>query len=239
MKGLVVFILCQFFCLQFLFAQEVTNQFWLEYRPTYVFSPKIKVDMRLSFRDEFDDTNWHTWEARFIPVLKLGKGFDVNLGLSFLETSQSLVLSTTEVRLAPGVRYHLPWERVELGAWLRVELRWVHDKQESEWNYTTRPRLRFFTDIPINAKSMKGDHFFYATSFLEFFYQDDEDVQERYAQRMWFRVGLGYKLNQNLRFEASYTRQDSKNTIQTSYEDFTNENIFVLAMRHKFDKKKK
>ena len=37
MKGLVVFILCQFFCLHFLFAQEVTNQFWLEYRPTYVF----------------------------------------------------------------------------------------------------------------------------------------------------------------------------------------------------------
>lgn len=239
MKTLVVFFLCQIFCLHFLYAQEVTNQFWLEYRPTYVFTPKVKLDMRLSFRDEFDDTNWHTWEARFIPVIKLGKGFDANLGLSFLETSQSLVLSTTEVRLAPGVRYKLPWKRVELGAWLRLEFRWVHDKQQSAWNYTTRPRLRFFTDIPINAKSMEGDHFFYASSFVEFFYQDDSDVQERYAQKLWMRVGLGYKLNKSLRFEVLYTRQDSKNTIQTSFEDLTNENIFVLALRHKLKTKQK
>ncbi len=239
MKGLVIFILCQFFCLPSSVAQDVTEQIWLEYRPTYVFTPKIKLDMRLSFRDEFDDTNWHTWEARFIPVIKLGKGFDVNLGLSFLETSQSLVLSTTEVRLAPGVRYHLPWERVDLGAWLRLEFRWVHDKQQSEWNYTTRPRLRFFTDIPINAKSMKGDHFFYASSFVEFFYQDDSDVQERYAQKLWMRVGLGYKLNKSLRFEVLYTRQDSKNTINASFEDLTNENIFVLALRHKLKTKQK
>ena len=169
MKGLVAFILCQFFCLQFLFAQEVTNQFWLEYRPTYVFSPKVKVDMRLSFRDEFDDTNWHTWEARFIPVLKLGKGFDVNLGLSFLETSQSLVLSTTEVRLAPGVRYHLPWERVELGAWLRVELRWVHDNRNQNGIIQPGPGSGFSPTYLSMQKAWKETIFSMPPHFLNFF----------------------------------------------------------------------
>jgi len=235
----VVFILLHFFCMHFLHAQDVTNQLWLEYRPTYTFTPKFKVDVRFSFRDEFDETNWHTWEARFIPVLKLPKNFDVNFGLSFLQTSQYLYLTTSEFRLAPGVRYKLPWERIVLGAWARVELRWVYEREPAEWTYTTRPRLRIFTDIPINAKSMKEENFFYISSFFEFFYQNDKDLQERYAKRYWFRLGLGYKLNQKLRFEALYTRQDSKNTIDTSFEDFTKENIFVFAVRHNINKLKK
>ena len=64
---------------------------------------------------------------------------------------------------------------------------------------------------------MKEEHFFYVSSFAEFFYQNDEDLQERYAKRYWFRLGLGYKLNQNFRFEALYNRQDSKNTIDHNF----------------------
>ncbi|MGB5393136.1 MAG: DUF2490 domain-containing protein [Lutimonas sp.] len=221
------------FCFNHLNAQKVANQIWLEYRPTYNFNPKFKVDMRFSFRDEFDETNWHTWEARAIPVYKLSKRFDVNFGISFLETTQNIQLSTSEIRFAPGLRYHVPWERIELGAWARVELRSVYEKQLDEWTYTTRPRLRIFTDIPINAKSMKEENFVYASSFAEFFYQNDEDLQERYAKRYWFRLGLGYKLNQNWRFEFLYNRQDSKNTIDQSLADTSKENIFVFAVRHK------
>ncbi|MGB5263762.1 MAG: DUF2490 domain-containing protein, partial [Lutimonas sp.] len=151
----------------------------------------------------------------------------------FLETTQNIQLTTSEIRFAPGLRYHVPWERIELGAWARVELRSVYEKQLDEWTYTTRPRLRIFTDIPINAKSMKEENFVYASSFAEFFYQNDEDLQERYAKRYWFRLGLGYKLNQNWRFEFLYNRQDSKNTIDQSLADTSKENIFVFAVRHK------
>lgn len=237
--ALLVFFICQVFSMHFLNAQDVTNQLWLEYRPTYTFTSKFKVDARFSFRDEFAETNWHTWEARLIPVLKLPKHFDVNLGVSFLETTQNVFLTTSEIRLAPGVRYKLPWERIELGAWARIELRWVYNREPAEWTYTTRPRLRIFTNIPINAKSMKEEHFFYISSFFEFFYQNDEDLQERYAKRYWMRLGLGYKINQRFRFEALYNRQDSKNTINTDFEDFTQENIFIFAVRHNINKMKK
>ena len=53
--------------------------------------------------------------------------------------------------------------------------------------------------MPINEKSMSPDHVFYVTSFLEFFYQDEDDLQERYSNRMWVRIGLGYKLNSQLK----------------------------------------
>ena len=228
----LVFILVSFFYTPLVQAQTTTNQIWLEYSPTYKFAPKFKIDGRFSFRDEFDETNWHTWEVRVLPVLKLSKGFDVNMALSFLETSQNLSLSTLEFRVAPGVRYKLPWERVKLGAWARVELRSVYKQQSEVWTYTTRPRLRFFTDIPINAKSMKEDRFFYVSSFVEFFYQNDEDLQERFSNRFWFRFSLGYKLNKKIRFDVSYTRQDSRNTINQQFEDYSKQNIFVLAFRH-------
>jgi hypothetical protein len=228
----LLFVVCQLFYTQHAQAQLVADQIWLEYRPTYTFAPKFKIDGRASFRDEFDETNWHTWEARLLPVLKLSKGFDVNMALSFLETSQNLNLSTFEFRIAPGVRYKLPWKRVELGVWARAEFRWVYKREAEEWTYSTRPRLRVFTDIPINAKSMKEERFFYVASFLEFFYQNDEDIQERYSNRFWFRVGLGYKLNKKLRFELSYTRQDSKNTIRDEFDDLTKQNLFVFAVKH-------
>ena len=222
-------------CLQSLSAQLISDQIWIEYRPTYTFTPKFKVDFRFSFRDEFDETNWHTYEARAIPVYKLPKGFDVNCGLSFLQTTQALNLTTSEFRIAPGARYHVPWERIDFGAWARVELRWVYEIEATQWTYTTRPRLRFFTDVPINAKSMKEEDFFYVSSFFEFFIQDDEALQERYAKRYWIRLGAGYKLNKNWRFELLYNRQDSKNTIDTSFEELSKENIFVVSIRHKLN----
>lgn len=70
------------------------------------------------------------------------------------------------------------------------------------------------------------------TSFIEFFYQTDEDIQERYANRYWIRLGLGYKLNKNLTFELLYNRQDTKNTITTSYDDLEIVNIFVCSLKH-------
>jgi predicted porin len=86
---------------------------------------------------------------------------------------------------------------------------------------------------------MKEDGFIYATSFVEFFYQDDNNVKERYAQRYWIRLGLGYKLNQNWRFEVLYNRQDSKSTINTSFDELSKQNIFVIAARHQLNKTKK
>lgn len=42
---------------------------------------------------------------------------------------------------------------------------------------------------------MSPDHVFYATTLVEFFYQNEDDVQERYANRYWIRLGLGCKIN--------------------------------------------
>ena len=75
----------------------------------------------------------------------------------------------------------------------------------------------------------------YATSFVEFFYQDEEDLQERYANRYWIRLSLGYKLNKKIKLELLYNRQDSKNTITRNYDELTKENIFVFSYINKLN----
>lgn len=233
-----IFIFFQIFIPQLLNAQT-TEQIWLEYKPSYSFQKDYKLAMRGSFRTNLQDPRWRTLELRLMPEKKLNKHFDIVASLSFLETMQYETFSTTEIRPAVGGRFHfLPGRRVSSGLLARVEFRNVYKQESEEWTYATRPRLRIFASMPLTEKSMSPDHVLYATSYFEFFYQNDDDLQERYANRYWIRLGLGYKLNSKIKFELLYNRQDSKNTISDDYEDLTNENIFVFSLVHKLNQTK-
>ena len=230
-----IFIFFQIIIPQLIHAQP-TEQIWLEYKPSYSFQKDYKLAMRGSFRTNLQDPRWRTLELRLMPEKKLNKHFDVLVSLSFLETMQYEALSTTEIRPAVGGRFHfLPGRRVSSGVLARVEFRNVYKQESEEWTYTTRPRLRIFASMPLTEKSMSPDHVLYATSYVEFFYQNDEDLQERYANRYWFRLGLGYKLNKKIKFELLYNRQDSKNTITDNYDDFSKDNIFVFSFIQKLN----
>lgn len=221
-----------FIFFQFLNAQD-SYQIWMEYKPTYSFQKNYKLAMRTSFRTNFVDPRWRTLELRLMPEKKLSKRFDIVASVGFLETIQYHNLSTFEIRPAVGLRWHfLPGRRVSSGVFTRVEFRNVLNEETGEWAYTTRPRLRVFGSMPINEKSMKSDAVLYATSFIEFFYQDDKDLQERYASRYWIRVGLGYKFNKKLQLELLYDRQDTKSTLSATYKDLAKINIFVCSLKH-------
>lgn len=220
---------------QLLSAQD-NYQIWMEYKPTYSFQKNYKLAMRTSLRTNFVDPRWRTFELRLMPEKKLSKHFDVLTSLSFLETLQYHEFSTFEIRPAIGMRWHfLPERRVSSGVLLKLEFRNVLKQESDDWTYTTRPRLRVFGSMPITEKSMKPDKVLYATSFIEFFYQNEDDIQERYANRYWIRLGLGYKFNKKLQLELLYDRQDTKNTITANYDDLEIVNIFVCSLKHKLN----
>lgn len=233
------FIFFQFMFIQVSNAQS-SYQVWLEYKPAYSFPRNYKIGMRASYRTNVEDPRWRTFELRLMPEKKLSKHIDIVASVQFLETLQYEAYSTSEIRLAVGGRWHfLPGRRVTSGVLARVEFRNVYKQEKKDWAYTTRGRIRIFASVPLNQKSMSGNNIWYTTGFVEFFLQNDKDIDERYANRMWFRLGMGYKLNHNLSFELVFNRQDSKNTIGDGYEDLTNENIFLFCMKHKLNKPKK
>lgn len=49
-----------------------------------------------------------------------------------------------------------------------------------------------------------------------------DDVEERFANRFRWRIGAGYRLSYNLRFEFLYMLQQSKNTIDDNFESSDN-----------------
>ena len=72
---------------------------------------------------------------------------------------------------------------------------------------------------------------------MESFFQNDEEVKERYANRFWFSVGNGHKLNHNLKFEIIYHIQQSGNTITT--EEIQTEVIMHFIVKHTIHRIKK
>lgn len=238
-KRLIFLLILQVFFIQFSHAQS-EYQAWFEYKPAYSFQKGYKLAMRASWRTNLQAPRWRTFELRLMPEKKLNKHLDILASVQFLETLQYEEFTTSEIRFAVGGRWHfLPERRVSSGVLLRCEFRNVYKKEKEDWTYTTRPRLRIFASMPINEKNMKPDNVWYITSFVEFFYQNDEDIQERYANRYWIRLGLGYKLNKSLKFELLYNRQDSKNTVTANYDDLTKENIFLFSLVHKLHQKNK
>ena len=157
----------------------------------------------------------------------------------FNEMSQNVYLTTSEICLAPNVRYKLPCERIESGARVRAGFLWVPKREPKEWTNTNRQRPGNFTDIPISVKRRSEYNILFISSFMEFFFQTGEDDQERYAKLLVSGLALGYHSNQRLRFESIQYRQDSENASTTGFEDFTKANILLFAKQHNLNKAKK
>jgi len=224
------------FSIQSVYGQSST-QTWIEYRPTYKFNDAFKLGMRTSYRTNYEDPHWHTWEIRFMPEYKLTKHLNVLASAQYLQTRQTHFLTTREIRMAVGARlFFVPGKRFESGLFGRIEFRNQYKFELDEWAYTTRYRLRAFASMPITKHSMKDLHVIYGTFFAEIFYQDDQEVQERFASRGWIRAGLGYRINHNLQFELQYNWQESKNTIN---DKISHEGIVLFVLKQSLQRTNK
>ncbi|MDL5048699.1 DUF2490 domain-containing protein, partial [Oscillatoria amoena NRMC-F 0135] len=111
------------------------------------------------------------------------------------------------------------------------------DQETNAWSHSTRSRFRAETVIPLNKPSMyAGNKLWYSIADVEAFVVMDEDVEERFANRLRFRAGLGYRLSYGLRLEFMYTLQRSKNTLDSDH--YTSDNIFRFRIKHYLNKNK-
>jgi len=118
---------------------------------------------------------------------------------------------------------------VLLRSYLRLEQRNFKNLDTHEWETTYRPRVRLESLIPINRKSYYENKLWYGIVDAEFLFTTD-DVQERFANRIRVRTGIGYRLNATSRFELIYMLQRSRNGIN---EDFSStDNIIRIRYRH-------
>lgn len=221
--------------IRLLFAQS-SEQVWVEYMLNYPFANVWNVELASTFSTVVDQPKWRSLDFQLTPEYALGPHIDLMAAFYFGETFQNQSLSTTEVREMLGTRIHFtPNKRILTRLLVRFEQRNLQNQETDVWSHSTRSRFRAESLIPINKPTMyAGDQLWYAIADAEGFFVMDQDVGERFANRLRFRAGIGYRIRYGLRLELMYTIQRSKNTLQDEF--FTSDNIFRFRVKQYLNK---
>ncbi|MEJ1238407.1 DUF2490 domain-containing protein [Chryseolinea sp. T2] len=206
------------------------QQLWNEFYVNHSFANVYELQNRVRYRTNFGSSKWRALDLMSILDRSLTQNIDVVAGLTFSYVFQNDTVNTLEIRPMLGARVHFtPNRRVQSRLYLRFEQRNMHDQGSSDWQHSTRLRLRPELLIPLNKKSYFDDKLLYAIVDAEWFIVFDKDVDERYANRFRFRGGVGYRMSRQWRFEVIYMQQLSKNKIGTDFD--SNDDIVRLRVK--------
>jgi hypothetical protein len=213
-----------------------SNQSWTEYMLNYPFANRWNVEFAGTYATVLEQPKWRSLDVQVTPEYAISQYFDVMGALYFGETFQNKSITTMELREMLGTRIHFtPNKRILTRLLIRFEQRNQRDQETMEWSHSTRSRWRAETVIPLNKPTMfAGDKLWYAVVDTEAFIIKDQDVQERFANRLRIRAGLGYRFSYALRIELMYTLQRSKNTLDGDF--FTSDNIFRFRIKQYLNK---
>lgn len=225
------------FSLPALFLPAQTNeQIWDEYMLNYPFANSFNVENAFCYSTLMGTPKWRAYDYGATLEWSVTNHIDLIAATVLSYTNQTDSYNTFEIRPALGTRlYFTPNKRIQTRLLLRVEQRNFKNLETQEWSQEYRPRARAEMIIPINKDSYYEDKLWYALTDVEWLYKTN-DVEERFANRFRWRIGVGYRLSYSLRFEFIYMLQQSKNTIEDGFE--SSDNIFRFRVKQYLRKSK-
>jgi hypothetical protein len=205
-------------------AQSPNTQLWYEVMMNYPFANSFNIENAFVYSTLLESPRWKAFD--YSPTLEysLSNSFDLITGATFSYTNQTDNYNTFEIRPMLGTRWHITTRRILTRLQIRLEQRNFKNLETKEWETTYRPRIRTELLIPINKKTYYEDRLLYGILDAEALFAVEGDVEERFANRFRLRIGLGYRLNYNSRFEFIYMNQQSKSGIDEDFE--SSDNIF-------------
>lgn len=224
------------FVLQGYYAECQSSQIWNEYMLNYPFANSYNLETAVTYSTALNHPRWRSLEVQLTPEVSLSAHVDLMAAVLIGSTFQSEALTTTEMREMLGARFHFtPNKRILTRLLLRFEQRNLQNQENKEWEHSTRTRIRAECIIPLNKSSMyAGDKLWYTILDSEVFLVLDQNVNERFANRLRFRTGLGYRINYSWRIEFMYTLQQSKNMLT---EDFVStDHLYRIRLKQYLNK---
>jgi len=215
---------------------QTNTQVWNEYMLNYPFANSFNLEHAFTYSTIIGTPKWRALDYAAAVEWSVTNKIDL-IGQALVSyTNQTESYNTIELRPILGARFYFtPNNRIQTRLLVRVEQRNFQNLETKEWTQEYRPRFRGEMIIPINKKSYFEDKLWYALTDVEWLYKT-ENVEERFANRFRWRIGGGYRLTYNLRFEFLYMLQLSKNTIEDDFE--SSDNIFRLRVKQYLRKTK-
>jgi hypothetical protein len=195
------------------------QQLWLDFQTSYPFANRYLVENTASYQTLLSqEGKWRsvaispTFEYVLFTRLELTSEF----GIAY--TTQQEGVNTLELAPMVGGRFHITQnKRIDTRFLWRYQVRGFQDVETKEWDISNRTRLRGEIYVSINGPNLFTDKLWYAFADYEEFLVLDQQLDERFANRRRGRVGVGYRLSYQHRFDLSYTAQSSRNEIEGEF----------------------
>ena len=157
---------------------------------------------------------WNEISATAAGAWKFHRFMDASLGIYMARSLESSELKSFEYRPFIGFRLFTDNKR----RWLisnrsRFEIRTFVYSDESN-DFTFRFRNLTYASISLNKREMTMFNNLFVFAYFEVFYNFEKEVQERFFDLFKYKIGLGYRLDKNWRFDLGFVNQDSRNTIE-------------------------
>lgn len=113
----------------------------------------------------------------------------------------------------PGLRYErLPLTRLGISTLLRLESRNFFFSDGTVNSHQWRARVRLESKVALNRPKLSDDRTLYAMADAEYFAPLEDDVPERYVNKIRVRLGLGYRFPAATKLELLYIRDSNRSS---------------------------
>ncbi len=207
------------------------QQLWVDYQVDLPFANQYLFEVTTSYQTVLTDSaKWRSLSLSPVFEYQFLTQIDFLGGVPFFYTYQTTTYNSFEIDPYIGARYHLSQNRrIDSRLIFKLEERFFKNLETHSWEESNRMRFKAEAWVAINGQNLYQDKLYYAILDYEQFFVVDEQVNERFANRLRARFGIGYRLNYKNRFELIYTLQSSRNEIHGDL--ISNDN--VLQLRYK------
>ena len=196
---------------------EISHQQWNAFTFDYVFKSGTLLSTELDYDQLVNGgSDWN--EFILFPHIYFSTALnwlEVVPALGFIYTNQFSDTSTFEIRPTLGALFKInPDSRFYFRNYLRLEYRQIFYSHTDDNSGSGRIRNRVELKASITQPRYSYNKNLYALTDFEVFLNLGDEPQERYLYRYRWRLGLGYRFNNEWRVQGLYVLQESRNSFE-------------------------
>ena len=209
---------------------QTNSQIWVEALVDNAFGAKWDMWVDGSYR-KINTEDFNYWRATIRPNIKWKAlpRLDVRAGIGGFYTDYEEDDKTLEIRPWEGIALSWPkLKRLRFVHLVRFEQRFVYEM--TNWTYDYSNRLRYQLSTRFSFDRKKKYKVFFIPAAIEFFYQERQNANELFQDRIWFTTGLGYIYNREVTVDVKFVVERNRS------DDFEfNTTDFIVRLRFRYN----